>query len=101
MTPPPPRDQEVLSLNGQILDEYKGLGVVTEFRYGTNIGKVFRRKTDLKHLWNFGEGWAMLNSKDALVFVDNHDNQRDHYGILTIYDSRLYTMANACTSLRI
>ena len=25
-------------------------------------------------------GWGMLSSEDALVFVDNHDNQRGHGG---------------------
>ena len=27
---------------------------------------------------NFGEAWGFLPDEDALVFVDNHDNQRGH-----------------------
>lgn len=39
----------------------------------------------------------MLPSHDALVFVDNHDNQRGHGAggkdILTFYEPRIYKMA--------
>ena len=27
---------------------------------------------------NFGEAWGFLPDDDALVFIDNHDNQRGH-----------------------
>ena len=46
-----------------------------------------------------GEGWAFLPSDHALVFVDNHDNQRGHGGggdsILTFRLAKLYKMAQA------
>ncbi|XP_012510293.1 PREDICTED: alpha-amylase 2B [Propithecus coquereli] len=46
---------------------------------------------------NWGEGWSFMPSDRALVFVDNHDNQRGHgaggASILTFWDSRLYKMA--------
>jgi hypothetical protein len=41
-----------------------------------------------------GEGWGFVASGDALVFVDNHDNQRGHgaggENILTYKKSKLY-----------
>lgn len=44
-----------------------------------------------------GEGWGFLKDNNALVFIDNHDNQRGHgaggASILTFRVSRLYKMA--------
>jgi len=41
---------------------------------------------------NWGEGWGFVPSDRALVFVDNHDNQRGHgaggASILTFWDAR-------------
>lgn len=41
---------------------------------------------------NWGEGWGFMPSDRALVFVDNHDNQRGHgaggASILTFWDPR-------------
>lgn len=43
-------------------------------------------------LRNWGEGWGFMPSDKALVFVDNHDNQRGHgaggASVLTFWDSR-------------
>ena len=36
------------------------------------------RKDKLAFMSNFGEAWGFLPDNDALVFVDNHDNQRGH-----------------------
>ena len=57
---------------------YTHLGYVTEFRYSRDIGRTFRRHNGftLASLQNFGSSW--LPSNRALVFVDNHDNQRGH-----------------------
>lgn len=33
-----------------------------------------------QYLSNFGESWGMLNGYNALVFINNHDNQRGHGG---------------------
>uniref|UniRef100_A0A3B4DIZ1 Alpha-amylase n=1 Tax=Pygocentrus nattereri TaxID=42514 RepID=A0A3B4DIZ1_PYGNA len=70
-----------------------------EFKYTTKLG-VIMRKWDgekLSYLSNWGEGWGMMPSDKALVFVDNHDNQRGHGAggefILTFWDARLYKMA--------
>ena len=45
-----------------------------------------------------GEGWGMLPGTSAVVFVDNHDNQRGHGAggpdIITHKDSKLYKVFN-------
>nr|ANG56301.1 amylase [Eriocheir sinensis] len=93
--------QEVIDLGGEAIssDEYVGIGRVTEFKYGKFLGEAFRGNNQLKWLVNFGEGWGMLDRGYALVFVDNHDNQRGHGAggdmILTFRDPKLYKMANA------
>lgn len=55
----------------------------------------------MTHLSNWGEGWGFLASGDALVFVDNHDNQRGHGAggdsILTYKVPKQYKMAQAFT----
>jgi alpha-amylase len=71
--------------------EYTPLGTVTEFRYGNDLARVFRGQTDLTHLSNFGVGWGYIPSHLALVFVDNHDTQRDQ--ALTYKEARAYKMA--------
>ena len=43
-------------------------------------------------LRNWGEGWGFMPNDKALVFVDNHDNQRGHgaggAAIVTFWDPR-------------
>ena len=60
-------------------NEYSHLGRVTEFKYSRDLGKAFRRKFELSVLSQFASApWQWLPSDRALVFVDNHDNQRGH-----------------------
>lgn len=96
------------SVNGKALN-------VTELRYGNKLGEKFRHNEPgtvsdfLKHDFPIASsGWDMLDSLYAVVFVDNHDNQRGHGsghffgpgdndigGILThFYDGGLYNLAN-------
>jgi alpha-amylase len=79
--------------------EYTHLGAVTEFRHSAEIGRLFGGKNALTHLNNWGEPWSMLPSADALIFVDNHDNQRGHGAggadILTYKSAKQYKMATA------
>ncbi|CAH1799689.1 unnamed protein product [Owenia fusiformis] len=78
--------------------EYIQLGRVTEFKYGAHLGKAFQKRYPLKDLKTFGTSWGMLESKDSLVFIDNHDNQRGHGGggdVLSFYSPRQYKMAVA------
>ncbi|XP_014794989.1 PREDICTED: pancreatic alpha-amylase-like isoform X2 [Calidris pugnax] len=91
----------VIDLGGEPIksSEYFGNGRVTEFKYGAKLGTVIRKWNGEKmaYLKNWGEGWGFMPSDRALVFVDNHDNQRGHgaggASILTFWDSRLYKMA--------
>lgn len=51
----------------------------------------------LAWLSQFGEAWGMLPSDKAIVFVDNHDNQRGHGGggtVVTYKNGVLYDLAN-------
>ncbi|KAL5288355.1 Amy-d.2 family protein [Megaselia abdita] len=95
--------QEVIDLGGEGISkyEYSDLGAITEFRFSAEIGKAFRGNNDLKYLRNWGEEWGFLESHKALVFVDNHDNQRSHGGggndILTYKQDKNYKMATAFT----
>ncbi len=90
--------QEVIDQGGEPITsgEYTGNGDVTEFKYSTNIGRVF--KTDkLANLSNFGTSWGFIASDSAVVFTDNHDNQRGHGGagnVVTFKDGKLYELAN-------
>lgn len=75
------------------------MGGVTEFKFSLEIGRLFRNKNALKWLINWGTEWDMLPSDDAIVFVDNHDNQRGHGAggadILTYKQADLYKLAVA------
>lgn len=75
------------------------MGLVTEFKFSSEIGRVFRGNDKLKYLINWGPQWGFLQSRDALVFVDNHDNQRGHgpggADILTYKNPKHYQMAVA------
>lgn len=93
--------QEVIESDGEPIkgSEYFEFGRVTEFKYGRKLGEVFRGFDQLKYLANWGTGWGMYPDGNALVFIDNHDNQRGHGGggdmILTFRQSRMYKMATA------
>ena len=90
--------QEVIDQGGEVVTagEYTGNGLVTEFKFSTEMGNVFRNG-QLSWLSNFGEAWGFLPSSSAVVFIDNHDNQRGHGGagnVITFEDGRLYDLAN-------
>lgn len=93
--------QEVIDLGGEGIsrNEYTDLGTVTEFRYSVEIGRAFQGSNQLKWLNNWGTDWGFLPSHLALVFVDNHDNQRGHgpggSDVLTYKNSKNYKMATA------
>lgn len=75
--------------------DYTSLGVVTEFKFSKEIGSAFSGQNALKWLRSIGECWGFLPSDRALVFVDNHDNQRDGAPFLNYQQSRQYKMATA------
>ncbi|PIK42765.1 putative alpha-amylase 4N isoform X2 [Apostichopus japonicus] len=92
--------QEVIDQGGEPItaDEYTPYGRVTEFKYGLKLAEGVRGSNQLKGFYNFGEAWGMLADGSAVVFIDNHDNQRGHGGgggIINFEESRLYKIANA------
>ena len=71
----------MIDLGGEDIasSEYAHLGRVTEFRYSRDLGRAFRRRFPVSVLSQFASlSWQWLPSDRALVFVDNHDNQRGH-----------------------
>ena len=73
---------EVIDMGGEAIkvQEYFGVGKVTEFRYGIKLAECINGGD-----WNclggiYDEGWGMADGMHAVVFVDNHDNQRGHGG---------------------
>ena len=87
--------QEVIDLGGEAItsSEYQSTGLVTEFKYSEQLGKTFHTGK-LAWLNNFGEAWGFLPSSSAIVFVDNHDNQRTDSNVVTYREGQLYSLAN-------
>ncbi|XP_064188329.1 alpha-amylase-like isoform X2 [Anguilla rostrata] len=96
-----PEDLHVIDLGGEPIkaSEYDEMGRVTEFKYGARLGTVIRKWNGekLSDLKNWGEDCGLMASEKALVFLDNHDNQRGHgaggTSILTFWEPRLYRLA--------
>jgi alpha-amylase len=90
--------QEVIDQGGEPIkaSDYFGNGDVSEFKYSKEIGRVFK-EGQLAWLQSFGEPWGFMPTDKAIVFTDNHDNQRGHGGggnVVTFKDGRLYDLAN-------
>jgi alpha-amylase len=88
---------EVIGAAGEAVQptEYTYLGQVTEFGYSYHIGHRFK-VGQIQDLDNIADG--KLASGSAIVFVDNHDNQRGHGGggdVVTYKDGSLYNLAVA------
>lgn len=80
---------------------YFDKGLVTEFQFSRVVGEVFHNGP-LSRLHGPGSIWEttpFVPSVEALVFVDNHDNQRGQHGpgspIVTHQDGALYDLATA------
>ena len=86
--------QEVIFGAGEPVqpNQYEGNGDLLEFRYGTNIKAKFAGG-NIADLQTFGQSWGMEPSNKAVVFVDNHDTQRNG-STLTYKDGATYTLAN-------
>merc|ERR1712168_1054635 len=75
---------EVIDMGGEAIkaQEYFGVGKVMEFRYGIKLAECIRNG-DFNCLGGiYDQGWGMSDGLHAVVFVDNHDNQRTG-GVLT------------------
>lgn len=91
--------QEVIDMGNEPVkrQEYTSLGTVTEFTHSIQLGMVFRKiDRDLSALQRWGPQSGFLPSRYSFVFVDNHDNQREHGSPIINYKERnLYTKAVA------
>ena len=90
--------QEVIDQGGEPITagDYFQNGDVTEFKYSIEIGNTFYNG-QLSWLSQFGEAWGFMPNDKAVVFTDNHDNQRGHGGggyVVTHKDGALYDLAN-------
>lgn len=89
--------QEVVDSGNEAVSKHEyTFASVAEFRYASELSKSFSGGDDLKWLQGFGENWDLLSSNLAVVFIDNHDTQRDSgSGILTYKRRKPYIMAQA------
>ncbi|XP_026494961.2 alpha-amylase 2-like isoform X1 [Vanessa tameamea] len=90
--------QEVIDYGGEAIsrDEYTPIGAVTEFKVGLELSKAFRGNNALRWLSTWGPAWGLLDTRDSLTFIDNHDNERGHGGgggILTYKEPKPYKAA--------
>jgi len=95
---------EVIDMGGEAIkaQEYLSVGKVTEFRYGIKVAECVR-SGDWNCLGGIPDfGWGMVDGLHALVFLDNHDNQRGHGGaggVLTAcgpgHDDWMYKIGSA------
>lgn len=93
--------QEVIDQGGEAIsaNEYFQNGDVTEFKYSLDLSRVMQngKLHWLNDKAQFGQGWGFMDSQNAVVFVDNHDNQRGHGGgghILNYQNGREYELAS-------
>jgi len=89
------RFMEVISGAGEAVtvDQYFGLGEVTEFGYARALAPNFLAEGKLKYLESFGPSWGLMPPTNAVVFLDNHDTQRGE-AQLTYRSGKLYELAN-------
>ncbi|MBX2997357.1 MAG: pullulanase-type alpha-1,6-glucosidase [Caldilineaceae bacterium] len=95
---------EVIEASGEPVMgyEYFASGDVTEFDYSVELGKIFNNDTGartLSELENFTTWPQFMPGEYAVVFTDNHDNQRGHgAGGAFVLDHRdgfaLYNLGN-------
>jgi hypothetical protein len=85
--------QEVIYGAGEAVQpsQYEATGDLLEFRYGTNLKAQFNG--DIANLSTFGASWGMEPSTKAVVFVDNHDTERNG-STLSYKDGATYVLAD-------
>lgn len=100
--PDPVVYQEVIDPGTEAVkkQDYYALGDVVEFTYGRLLGEAFLNEGDrtLADLRDLRDRADLVPSRQAIVFIDNHDKQRGHGGggtYLTYRDGRLHTLAMA------
>ena len=93
--------QEVIDVAREPIqaEEYTFIGDVTEFNYGLRLARAFSGG-NLADLRDLNESALLLPSTEAVVFVDNHDNQRGHGAggnVITHKTPELYRLAQVFT----
>jgi alpha-amylase len=85
--------QEVIYGAGEAVqpNQYERTGDLLEFRYGTNLKSQF--SGNIANLKTFGASWGMEPSGKSVVFVDNHDTERNG-STLSYRDGATYTLAD-------
>ncbi|XP_055383642.1 alpha-amylase-related protein-like [Condylostylus longicornis] len=71
--------------------EYTSFGRIIEFNYEEVMSKIMRGQLNLHDINNFAKNFNMVESKDAVVDLDNHDSQRT-YDYLSHKDPVPYKM---------
>ncbi len=86
--------QEAIFGGGEAVSpsEYLGVGDVQEFRYTTDLKRIFTNEK-LSYLKNFGEAWGYMSSGKAGTMVTNHDTERNGSS-LNYKDGAAYTLAH-------
>mgnify|MGYP000082525963 CR=1 FL=1 len=74
--------QEVIGAGGEPVQptHYNWIADVTEFNFSNTLGHYFKQRGPLREISNIGSWSGWLPSEDAVVFVANHDNQRQNTG---------------------
>jgi alpha-amylase len=90
--------QEVIEASGEpiLAKEYFQNGDVSEFKFSNRLGPAFHRGK-LADLQEFAMTAAFMPSDVAIVFTNNHDNQRGHGSggdVVTYKHGKLYNLAN-------
>jgi len=89
------RFQEVLYGGTVNSSSYVANGRVCEFRYAESLAPKFAAPGQFaKDLAMIGTKWGFHQGRDSVVFVDNHDTQRDGSARLTYKSGRAYVLAN-------
>ena len=72
--------QEVIRGGGEPIqpEQYTYIEDVTEFNFTNTMGHYFKGRAPLNEISNIGSWNGWLNSLNAVVFVANHDNQRQN-----------------------
>jgi alpha-amylase len=94
--------QEIIDHGGEAVKRewYYDFGDVNDFVYGGKLAEQFRNANGqrIANLRSFGESWGLAREDRAVVFIDNHDMQRDSGGGYLTYKENnnhfVYTLAN-------
>lgn len=100
---------EVIDPGGEAITAVDYFGVnngeadITEFKYGKKVGNKFLnssygdgsgREEKISELRTLSPDWDLMNSTRAVIFTDNHDEQRKGEPYVTYKNGTLYDLIN-------